>query len=247
ATSPVSIAFWNTQQGLLVSSTNGQGSIWKTTDGGQNWTNVYVYKTPFSRVVVTGGTSAKVLVGINWSTPSSQLVTSNNGQTWEEQAYQQPSFAQAACGTDTFVNHSASSPSQIWSLCTGQPGAGQMGKRIVSSTDGGKTWTIRANVNPAGGSSNGLSVSGYPAGIDFLANGRGWLWESRGFSYYTTDGGQNWTPFTNLTQPESKEARSMSLIDDQHGYALLWDNNRYRLMFTADGGRSWHEVKSWAE
>ncbi|UOF91735.1 hypothetical protein LSG31_05660 [Fodinisporobacter ferrooxydans] len=247
---PNSIVFWNIQQGLLLSASNGHGLVWKTVDGGHSWTKVYEDSNLLSRVVLTGSTSAKVLVGDDWKNPKSQIETTNNGQTWVKMPYQKPLFADQACsigkfGEDLFVNHSAPSSSQIWALCDGQPAAGQMSKLIVFSHDGGKNWTKKAEVTPKAANTNGLGLNGYPMGIDFLSDGRGWLWESRGNSFYTIDGGQNWIPFTNLTSPETKEARSMSLIDNQHGYALLWVNNKYLLMFTKDGGKSWSEANAW--
>jgi hypothetical protein len=88
---------------------------------------------------------------------------------------------------------------------------------------------------------------GYPQGIEF-AGADGWLWFHRGGFSATVDGGRRWRSLP-IGVPEQVEAESASRFSARGGYALLHDSRarqlRLRLARTADGGRTWRDIRTW--
>lgn len=158
--------------------------------------------------------------------------TSDGGRSWHRLRF--PCRDDGGADGDDAVSLGA--PSSAWLICVSEPGAGSQRKWLFESTDGGRTWRLRAH----GG-------VGYFVGFSFRGSGRGWLWERRGSFLRTDDGGRTWSPLS-IGEPEQVEAESASFYAPNHGVALLHDVRHrpvLRLVRTADGGHSWEAVRSW--
>jgi photosystem II stability/assembly factor-like uncharacterized protein len=131
-----------------------------------------------------------------------------------------------------------------WLACSYGSGAGNELKAIFETVDDGRTWEARTAVRPDKPSlslGSGLGGSGYLQAISFLEDGTGWLVESRGTFYSTTDGGSTWTEHVGFQQPEMAFGSSAWRVNDALGFALI-DRRHMVLHVTWSGGSSWSKV-----
>jgi photosystem II stability/assembly factor-like uncharacterized protein len=132
-------------------------------------------------------------------------------------------------------------------MCALGAGAGNQLKRFLSTTDGGRSWHVRSTALPlVPNVGRGLSISGYPRGVSFVADGSGWLWHARGALLATETGGRGWSD-VGLTEPETVEALSAVRLDKRQGFVLLQNGRKggWELVRTRDGGRKWSTVRLW--
>jgi photosystem II stability/assembly factor-like uncharacterized protein len=175
--------------------------------------------------------------------PKPLLATSNAGRNWRRIA--SPCRNQWALT----VALSRPTPSKGWVACTSQASTGFQGKEVWSTSDGGKSWHPRARTNfpglPAAALRDygNLPAFGYVTGIDFLADGHGWLWEGRGWLLTTSDEGRSWRR-SPITKADVVAAQSASLLSDRLGYVLL-RGSTVKLVRTSDGGATWTTVERW--
>ncbi len=150
---------------------------------------------------------------------------------------------------ERLVDLSSPTRKAAWVLCSGLYGAGNDAKTIFHTVDGGRRWRMVNRIDfPGSGPivGSGLGVNGYAAGIAMRATGSGWLWEGRGWAFWTSDGGRTWRK-SRVTAAESREARSVALASRRVSFMLLQDYERreYRLLRTADAGARWQVVHKW--
>jgi hypothetical protein len=128
-----------------------------------------------------------------------------------------------------------------WSLCVGQPGAGNQDKAVYR----GKKRVAYTSLT-GGKSYGGISEYGYPVGIAGEGHGGGFgiIWESRGTLYVSRDGGQHWHPRPRISRPEVDFGLWASTLGNA-GYVLLERNQHTRLLKTTDAGRTWRVVHRW--
>jgi photosystem II stability/assembly factor-like uncharacterized protein len=162
------------------------------------------------------------------------LETSEGGLSWER-------LGSPCAGSNALV--SFPSPLRIWIVCAGQPGAGNEAKAVYSSNNGGRNWRKLVDV-PMTGRAGGLTGYGYPQGISFTPQGYGLLWESRGTLDLTRDGGRHWKALA-VAEPELDFGLSAVMLSETRALVLLEREGNYRLLATADGGRSWTVVQRW--
>ncbi len=130
-----------------------------------------------------------------------------------------------------------------WVLCLAEPGTGQQGKALFETTDSARHWRV---VNRTGSTPAGLPGSGYAEGMALTARGFGLLWEARGDTYRTTDGGRTWRRLS-LTSPELKEVVSASVVRRRLAFVLLRNGQTRRLELRRSdyGLRHWGIVRTW--
>lgn len=205
----------------------------RTRDGGKTWSSLpqAVASPAFADAMTGWALPSEAGRGWNPKEAPIMLTTGDGGETW--QPITSPCSARA--GTGAAAVHLVA-PGQGWVACAGQPGAGQQRKAVYGTADGGMNWHTAAD--PGGG--------GYLASIFFQPDGRGWLLERRGSLLFTPDGGKSWSPAP-VTEPERREAYSISFPTDRTGYLLLRENDRreWQLLKTEDGGQHWQNLRAW--
>jgi photosystem II stability/assembly factor-like uncharacterized protein len=106
-------------------------------------------------------------------------LTADSGEHWTAQA--DPCANTPYPGS--MSNTMAGAPDgSLWAVCAGQPGMGQQRKQLVTSTDGGRTWSSRGELESTG---YATSVFPFSATVAWRTGGRADL-------YRTTDG-SHWT------------------------------------------------------
>src|SRR5438874_2038545 len=140
------------------------------------------------------------------SGPLRIAITEDGGRTWHVRA--------GPCPLPLSFNAFVSRPtaSLAWLLCVGQGGAGNEGKAVYRSRDGGRTWHALGQ--------NGLSSYGYPVGVSIAADGFGLVWETRGTLFVTRDGGRTWRGQASIVRPEIDFGRSAVTLPGGVGYEL---------------------------
>jgi photosystem II stability/assembly factor-like uncharacterized protein len=205
----------------------------RTRDRGTSWTRLpgpaveaLAFASSSSGWAVTGGLNSLSL-----------LKTHDGGHTWHPLG--------RPCDGDT-ARISFVSRTRGWLLCLDGAGAGNQGKAVYETRDGGSSWRLRARAAFGAPAVGRLDSYGYPTDVAFRANGRGWMPQLRGATLTTADGGRTWTPLS-VTAPEVKLGLSVSFVSDAAGFILVQNgrHRRYELDRTNDGGRTWHVVHAW--
>jgi photosystem II stability/assembly factor-like uncharacterized protein len=135
-----------------------------------------------------------------------------------------------------------------WVVCVDEPGAGEQGKEIWSTSDGGRTWQLHTRTTGPGGPPPGpvgdFPVSGYPAGAAAVGD-EVWVWQARG-GLEESRGGRHWR-LDHVTSPEVREAVSVSLVAPRLAFAIVGApaGDPGKLVRTTDGGRTWITVSRW--
>ncbi|MGH9017332.1 MAG: WD40/YVTN/BNR-like repeat-containing protein [Acidimicrobiales bacterium] len=132
----------------------------------------------------------------------------------------------------------ATSPRQVWALCTASAPAEAQAKQLYRSSDAGGRWTLVATTGPgAGGAVGSLPVAGVVTGLTAPAPGYIWIVLDHGPVLASDDGGRTWTE---QSLPGGAEVDELTFTDARHGWALVAPGAT--LDRTSDGGRTWDEV-----
>jgi hypothetical protein len=195
-------------------------SLLRSADAGRSSSPVYVPQLDHAGFAVPAagvdGLHGWILAwGIETRTGATLVRTSDGGATWQVL----PAPCTPSLGTSAVIG--ASSPSDLWVVCGGVPGAGQQLKQLGRSVDGGAHWTT-----------SDLSSSGYVADLAVTSASHGWLAFGRGPLSVTVDGGRTWR-----TSIENNEAglAFVRFVDPLHG----WAATTQQLYRTSDGGMHW--------
>ena len=165
------------------------------------------------------------------------LRTLDGGRTWQRLGG--PCLGELG-GTLSFAT-----PRRGWVLCTSQPGGGMQPKAIFETGNGGRTWRLVAEARWTGSRSRGgLSTGGYPYGISFSANGEGLLWQARGDTFSTRDGGRHWQPLE-LTDPEIVEGHAGCVVSPRMRFLLLRNDRVGEFQLLRNRGGGWQIVHRW--
>jgi photosystem II stability/assembly factor-like uncharacterized protein len=91
----------------------------------------------------------------------------------------------------------------------------------------------------------GIAAYGYPVGMTMADDGLGIIWESRGTTYVTRDGGSHW--HAGPGRAEIDFGQSAAVLPHGVGYLLLavGGSEHRRLLVTRDGGHTWHIAHRW--
>jgi photosystem II stability/assembly factor-like uncharacterized protein len=211
--------------------------FFRTSDGGRTWQRLprLVLRPSFADrlhgFALAGGSCEPA-----WCLGAKLLATADGGGTWHRLV--------SPCRGD-MQDVSAVRVSRAWLLCASQPGAGNQGKAIYRTSNGGRTWQRLLALQIGKKSAGGISWYGYALGISFAPGGVGLLWESRGTLYLTRDGGRQWKPLPAVARPEVAFGSSASVVTGKAFALLYWGNHSYRLIATTHGYRDWHTVRTW--
>jgi photosystem II stability/assembly factor-like uncharacterized protein len=165
--------------------------------------------------------------------------TSDVGRTWQHVG--------GPCVEATGTSLSFASARHGWLLCTSQPGAGIQPKAVFETRNGGRRWRLVADAyfTRIGESRGGLSTGGYPYGISFAPGGHGLLWQARGHTYSTRDGGRHWQA-SSLTFPDVMEGKAASVVSADTRFLVVRNgrSGTYELLRLSRSGRA-HVVQRW--
>jgi photosystem II stability/assembly factor-like uncharacterized protein len=176
---------------LLSAGPGNQSRIYKTIDGGKNWTLQFTNQEPngFYDCMAFWNSDRGIALGDPVGGKFELLMTENGGRNWSPvtanslPASEEGEGAFAASGTCIAVRES-----NIW-LATGGKVA-----RVLRSNDLGKSWKAVSTPLPQGNDSSGIfSIAfrdrkhGIIAGGDYKQNEKG-----RANLAYTEDGGRTW-------------------------------------------------------
>ena len=167
------------------STSEGPGSVWRTTDGGDSWQNV---SPPDSsglmfRDVEARGPRSAVVLAIGPGGASQIHRTTDGGETWQQ------TFRNTE--EQAFYNCIDFYPGGQRGLAVSDPVDGKF--RILSTDDGGKSW----NVLPSAGMPDSTGEYNFSASGDCLVIRGRHAWFGSGGSasrvFHSTDRGRTWT------------------------------------------------------
>lgn len=155
--------------------------------------------------------------------PASWFVTADRGAHWTAQI--DPCASTPYPGS--LWNTMAGAPDgSMWAVCARQPGTGQQPKQLVTSTDGGRTWRSRGDLESAG---YATTVFPFSATVAWRTGGRADLYRTTDASHWNTvavtgDAAGGGNPFFTALGPSTG-------IYVQNGAVYS----------TLDGGRTWQQ------
>ena len=229
---------------------NGEGKLYRTTDGGESWAKVADRPGTFIRALgfvdamtgYIGNVGTDYYPGVTDKTPLYR--TSDGGVTWT--AVTAPGIEKVAgiCGIDIVpVKRIFQGEMRTSHIVTA---AGRVGGNamMLRSEDNGATWRV-IDLTPHAGMI--LDVKFHDAKTGFVcASGVSDSGEGDALILMTTDAGANWKPVWR-SKRKLENAWKMSWPSRKVGYATVQSydeaaGNRRVIVKTADGGKSWREL-----
>ncbi len=216
----------------LVSTANGK--IFKTSDGGATFTEVYSYSLGlgdgwFDGLRVLNSTVA-VAFGDEASNGDMHFVrTTDNGDNWTE--IEGIDYMNAAYGYYTWGLGATNVGESIW--CAGLTAEYDSGY-VFRSYDAGETWDSFQIPNTL--------MNLYPRAITFLDDNNGMITDRYGAILKSTDGGETWA--TVSLHPNGGWANGVVAIPGT-GMVMAMDDNG--VFYTNDLGATWGMVETPAE
>lgn len=171
--------------------------------------------------------------------------TADGGTTWSFQSV--PCAPPFRLGAELAL----SSTQDLWLVCGGPAGAGSQAKALYRSSNGGTSWSLRAETPPFGNApaapagTGRLPLTGYVApysighkNLAVLSPHRAWLFATRGSVVTTTDGGAIWSPVKSLVQASfgSGAPGNITFIDATHGWVVELGVG----VWSTSDGVTWH-------
>jgi photosystem II stability/assembly factor-like uncharacterized protein len=208
----------------------------RSTDGGRTW-------APWP------GSEGLSTVAL-WA-PAAGLAASHRGAGLVRWDGVQWSWLRDPCPAETVgLSFPEGANGRGWLACSWEAGAGQEPKGVYATIDGGTHWhptTLVRPDEPKMSLGSGLSSYGYVVGIAFAHNGLGWLVESRGTFYSTTDAGHSWVDHLKFQEPEEAFGTSAWRMDEDLGFVLMNRPGEMVLERSDDGGRRWTRLARFSQ
>lgn len=163
---------------VIAYPNSGLGGVWKTTNGGANWTQqttaAFNYSASFPDIVYFWDMNTGVAIGDPINNKLEVYTTTDGGTTWTFNS----AGGSSNPGEAAYVHNKAVAGNTIW--CGSSQG------RIYRSNDKGLTWlpTISSPLSDFGG-------AGESGEITLKDANTAWIASSLGILYKTTDGGAN--------------------------------------------------------
>jgi photosystem II stability/assembly factor-like uncharacterized protein len=244
---PAYLDFADGQNGRLLVLLGGgmnhaYSSLYSTSDGGKSWTSILDPGTDDTIQSFEKTGMIFVDANIGWLTRDAQGVdqtphvikTEDGGVTWTR--IDVPALAGGgawfdnhACGTYSPVAFSAQSV-LVLVKCVDTATYKVEQDYLYSTSDGGQMWQAVAMPD-------GFTVSDPPAGGLFFTNMQSGLALGR-WIYRTDDGGKTWSAGKQVNWDGQ-----FSLVDISAGWAVARNAGQDALVKTADGGKTWQEIR----
>lgn len=230
---------------------NGSGNIFKTTDGGQNWTKQLSKPGTFFRCIgmvdslvgVAGNVGTEYFPGVTDTIPLYR--TQDGGKSWTPVTEIKGPYPKGLCAIDVqkvpFVNHGKLDYKvTIWA-------AGRVGTPafLMKSTDLGKSWTsVSMNEKTA----MIFDVKFLDEKVGFICGAtNGDVAQSNALILKTEDGGKSWNKVFQSSRPYELTWK-VSFPSAKTGYVSIQSYNpdttvkQQYIVKTIDGGKSWTEL-----
>lgn len=244
---PAEIAFVSDKIGYLSGSFgNGEvdiGRVYKTTDGGQQWSEIYQGGNGAVSVDAVGST-LWVDVGLGAGTPGSKgtlLVSTDGGGHFTH-------LADKSLASLDFVSRTDG-----WAVTS----SGMWDGKLLYTHDGGRTWSMQTLPAPASSAGSALpgAGGGSATSVSFADATHGMLLETgepgagqqpKGL-LGTSDGGKTWHSIVNASMGSNGGSQRLSsagyaegidVVPGQSAEAYIWES-RGPLLMTSDGGQTW--------
>ena len=230
------------------------GGVWKTTDGGQVWTNISdeffaagsmgaLAVAPSDPNVVYAGTGSACIRG-NVSVGVGAYKSTDAGRTWTH-------IGLRDAGQIARVRVHPNNPDLVYAAVLGHPFGPNPERGIFRSKDGGENWENVLFISDSTGAVD-LSMDANNPRILYAAMWRAerkpWTLVSgalEGGIYKTSDGGDNWTRLT-TGLPEGligKIGVAVSAANSDRVYAVVEaENDQGGVYRSDDGGETWRRT-----
>ncbi|MBU6324356.1 MAG: hypothetical protein KJS92_02615 [Bacteroidetes bacterium] len=243
-----SVIWAGTGEGNPRNSHNSGNGIYKSIDGGRNWTRMGLELTrTIHRIIIHRDNPDIIYVaalGSAWGNSEERGVykTTDGGKTWTRILFTNNSSGCAELIADP------SNPDKLfasmwdfrrqpWTFRSGGPGSG-----LYVTLDGGKTWTKRTDKDglPKGELGRiGLAISRSKPNIVYA------IVESKNLEFFrSTDGGYNWQKMSSSETMGNRPFYYNEIYCDpqnENRIYSLWS----QVSKSEDGGRSWQVLMSW--
>jgi len=170
--------------------------------------------------------------------PAGLWFTSDGGRTW---------LGRGTPCTGLAAALSAAPGRALFAVCGGEPGAGQQGKTVARSADGGRTWT--RPVSCPIGACQGPLGSGYLGAIDAAGPRTVYLVGSRSPLLATSDGGSRWHIVKAVSAGSDAGTSQVIFFNRSDGLVVGVDDSppyypqQPTIWRTSDGGARWTLIR----
>jgi photosystem II stability/assembly factor-like uncharacterized protein len=229
------------------------GGVWKTSDGGSTWADVWGQKPVASIGAVAIAPSNDSVVWAGTGEPNSRNESSYGDGVWLS-ADGGSSWAHRGLDKTFAISKIVVSPGDPMTAlvgATGNPYKDTPDRGVYRTTDGGKTWSKTLYVGPRSGISD---LASDPSGRIVFAGvwefrRVPWTFDSGGSAdgvYRSSDGGRSWVRLSGHGLPAGLMGRigvAVSRSDPRVVYAMI-QSRAGVLWRSGDGGDSWRLVNS---
>ena len=231
------------------------GGIWKTSDGGLDWTPIFDKQdvaaigslaiAPSAHNILWAGTGEPFLIRPDYPMGDGIYKSTDSGKTWQHMGLE-------LTGHIGRIAINPHNPDIVFACALGQAYRPQKERGIYRTTDGGKTWQQVLFVNEDTGCSE-LSMDAHDPQTLFAGMWqveiRTWDLQSGGPSsgvFVSHDGGDTWKKLSGNGLPEAnatvgKVAVQVAPSNSERVYALM-EEKTPSLYRSDDGGKSWKLV-----
>ena len=226
------------QPTLVEHAAGGSPPLWRT-----------LWRGPPGTGAAMSLLSAQVGYVLAWQgfspTPASPALwrTGDGGRTWRRLTPRLPALRRGDLAGGSAALDFVS-VTRGWLLLGSQPGAGEQGKALLRTSDGGRTWRLVAHSGLMGGHGargDALPITGYVQSLFFHRDGVGFIGLARGGLLVTRDGGRTFSnAYPREVPPGSDFGAVIGFLAS--GFAWLYTGFAQPLYVSADAGRRWQAV-----
>jgi photosystem II stability/assembly factor-like uncharacterized protein len=232
------------------------GGLWKTTDGGEHWTNVtdgQIKSSSVGAVAVAETDPSLVFIGMGEAEirgdiqPGDGMYKSTDaGKTWTHIGFSNSDAI-------AHIRVHPTNPNIVFVADFGKYGVASEERGVYKSTDGGSTWKRVLFKGPQIGAAD-IAIDHTNPNVMYAslweAFRKEWMMSSGGPGsglYKSTDGGETWTEITHASGLpagiDGKIGISISPVDPNRVFALI-ENENGGLFRSDDAGTTWTLVNN---